>query len=207
MRRKSLSQDLFRIIDYYRDSPSQLLTATDVLGKLMSTALKHRLQMPSDMIMLIRLVTINEGINCTLDPDFKMLDFATPIVRRYLQSYNSPERVAVRFGQSAIDGIESSFELPRHAERLLRRMENGLLELHINYDGLRGIVSKMERMANRLAISILAGSTIVAFGMVMVVYRPSSWQQFGEFFFGFAFISSLVFGIWLMISILRSGPP
>ena len=136
-----------------------------------------------------------------------MLDFATPIVRRYLQSYNSPERVAVRFGQSAIDGIESSFELPRHAERLLRRMENGLLELHINYDGLRGIVSKMERMANRLAISILAGSTIVAFGMVMVVYRPSSWQQFGEFFFGFAFISSLVFGIWLMISILRSGPP
>jgi ubiquinone biosynthesis protein len=207
VRRKSLSQDLFRIIDYYRDSPSQLLTATDVLGKLMSTALKHRLQMPSDMIMLIRLVTINEGINCTLDPDFKMLDFATPIVRRYLQSYNSPERIAVRTAQSALDGIESSFELPRHAERLLRRMENGLLELQINYDGLRGIISQMERMANRLAISILAGSTIVAFGMVMVVYRPSSWQQFGEFFFGFAFISSLGFGIWLMISILRSGRP
>ena len=206
-RRKSLSQDLFRIIDYYRDSPSQLLTATDVLGKLMSTALKHHLQMPSDMIMLMRLVTINEGINCTLDPEFRMLEFAGPVVRKYLQSYNSPERVAKRAGQSALGGIESSFEIPRHVERLLRRMENGLLELQVNYDGLRDIISQMQSMANRLAISILAGSTIVAFGMVMVVYRPSSWQQFGEFFFGFAFISSLGFGLWLMISILRSGPP
>jgi hypothetical protein len=86
-------------------------------------------------------------------------------------------------------------------------MERGLLEMQVNYDGLRDIVKQMQRMANRLAISILAGSTIVAFGMVMVVYRPSSWQQFGEFIFGFAFISSLGFGIWLMISILRSGPP
>ena len=206
VRRKSLSQDLFRIIDYYRDSPSQLLTASDVLGKLMGTALKHRLQMPSDMIMLIRLITINEGINCTLDPEFKMLDFAAPVVRRYLQSYNTPERVAVRAARSALEGIESGFELPRHAERLLRRMENGLLELQINYDGLRDIVSQMQGMANRLAISIIAGSMIVTFGMVMVVYRPSSWQQFDEFFFGFAFISSLGFGLWLMISILRSGP-
>jgi hypothetical protein len=41
-------------------------------------------------------------------------------------------------------------------------------------------------MANRLAISIHAGSTIVAFGMVMAGYRLPSWQQFGEFFFCFA---------------------
>jgi len=38
----------------------------------------------------------------------------------------------------------------------------------------------------------------------MVVYHPATWQKLGEFVFGLAFVSSLAFGFWLMLSIWRS---
>jgi hypothetical protein len=52
---------------------------------------------------------------------------------------------------------------------------------------------------------MILSAVIVALALVMVVYKPETWAILGDWIFGFALISSIIFGVWLVWSILRSG--
>lgn len=203
--RAALEQDISRFIESYASNALQYVTTLQVLNKFMDIAFRYRIQLSSEFTMLARLMTINEGISQSLHPEFRMLDFAAPYVRKFYMAERSPERMIPRMLQSSLDGAEFTLELPKLASRLLKQLERGQLELNMNYDGLREFMAQMQKMTNRLALAVLLAATIIALGMVMVVYHPATWQRMGEIVFGLAFISSLAFGVWLMISIWRSG--
>ncbi len=63
----------------------------------------------------------------------------------------------------------------------------------------------MQRMVNRIALSVLLAATIIALGLAMVAYHPGGWERFASGVFGLAFPLSLIAGIWLMWNIWRSG--
>ena len=205
VRQRQLAMDLERIFESYMGGSAQFLTATQVLNQILEIAYRHGLQMPGEMAMLARMSTINEGISMTLYPDFRMLDFAAPYVLHYWQEQRSPQKMIPRLGKTALDGLELSLNLPRQASRLLKQMERGQLEFNVNYDGFRDIMAQMQKMANRLALSIIIGATIVALGMVMQVYMPPELVNIGRVFFGAAFLFSLAFGAYIMWSIWKSG--
>jgi ubiquinone biosynthesis protein len=200
-----MSMDLERIFESYAGGSAQFLTATQVLGEILNLAYNHGLQMPGELAMLARLSTINEGISMTLYPEFRMLDFAAPYVTRYWQEQRSPQKMLPRLGRTALDGLELGLTLPRQASRLLKQVERGQLEFNANLGGLKEFNSQMQKMANRLALSIIIGATIVALGMIMQSYSPPEWATAGRIVFGLAFIFSVAFGGYIMWSIWKSG--
>ena len=54
-------------------------------------------------------------------------------------------------------------------------------------------------------MTMLLPAAIVALGLVMAVYHPPGWAQYGGWLFGLAFLASLGFGGWLMWNIWLSG--
>lgn len=207
LRRSALEQDVARFIESYASNPLQFVTTSQVFNQFMEIAFRYHLQLSSEFTMLGRLMVINEGISQSLYPDFRMLDFATPFVKKFYAAQRSPEKMAPRLFQSSMEGLELSLELPKLVSRLLKQLERGQFEMNINYDFLREFTSQMQKMTNRLALSMLLAATIIALGIVIVVYHPATWQRIGDLVFGLAFISSLAFGAWLMWSIWRSGRP
>ena len=171
----------------------------------MAIALRHRLQLPSDLVMLFRVVSMSEGLGAQLDPDFRLFEFAIPYLQRFWLERRSPKAMALRVGQAALDTAELGLELPRRASRLLGQIERGELEFNVNHEGLRAFSRQLQRMTNRLALTMLLAATIVALGLMMVVYHPPGWEWYGGWLFGLAFLSSLGFGGWLMWSIWRAG--
>jgi len=202
---RSLAMEIEHLFESYAGGTAQFLSASQVLNEILDMAFRYGLQMPGELTMLARLSTINEGISMTLYPDFRMLDFAAPIVMNYWKEERRPDKLIPEMARTALDGFELSLSLPKRAARLLRQMERGQLEFNINYEGLRQFANQMERMTNRLAAAIVLAAVIVALGIVMVIYHPEAWQTFGQYLFFFAFLSSLVFGGWLLWSIWRSG--
>jgi ubiquinone biosynthesis protein len=204
IRRRQLTMDLERIFESYSGGSAQFLTATQVLTEILDMANRHGLQMPGELAMLARLSTINEGISMTLYPEFRMLDFAAPYVLHYWQEQRSPQKMIPRLGKSALDGLELSLNLPRQASRLLKQMERGQIEFNINYDGLKDIMAQLQKMVNRISLSIIIGATVVALGMIMQGYALTE-STFGRVVFGAAFLFSVGFGIYIMWSIWKSG--
>jgi len=175
------------------------------VDEVMSIALRHRLQLPAELVMLFRVVGISEGLGAQLDPGFQLFEFATPYMQQFWLQHRSPKAIALRVGESALDAAELGLILPRHLSRLLGQIERGELELNINHEGLQDFAHRLHQMVNRLALTILLAATIVALGLMMIIYHPPGWDQYGGWFFGFGFLFALGLGAWMMWNIWRSG--
>lgn len=203
--RQILVRDLERLFVRFSGGNISDLTGTEVFREIMSIALNHNLQMPSELVAMTRAITIAEGTGMALYPGFQLFRFADPYVRTFWKEQRSPEKLIPRIGQAAMDSLELGLELPRRVLRLLELVERGQIEVNINMQMLQSLLGQFQRMTNRLTLSMLLSAVIVALALVLVVYHPATWQSFGDIIFGLAFFSSLAFGAWLMWSIIRSG--
>lgn len=203
--RRALVRDMDRLFEYFSSGSLSDLTGAQVLRETMAVVLRHGLQMPSELLAMTRAVTIAEGTGMMLYPGLQMFRFAAPYVQRFWKDERSPDKMMPRIGQAAVDGMELGLELPRRLSRLLELLERGQMEVNVNMTVLREISSQMQKMTNRLALAMILSAVIIALALVLVIYHPAAWQSLGELIFGFAFISSLAFGAWLMWSIIRSG--
>ena len=204
MRRRVLAREMGRFLDLFSAGALKELTASRLAKEVMGLALRYRLQLPSELVALVRAVAISEGTGMMLHPGLRISALAAPYVRRSWMVQQSPAEVLPRLKQAAIDGFELGIELPHRVMRLLEQLERGQIEFNLNVDRFAKLMSQMQHMTNRLALSVVLAGTIVALGMVTVVYHPQEWQRLGDWLFGLAFVSSLIFGVWLMWSILRS---
>ena len=203
--RRALVRDLARLFDLFSGGAISDLTGTQIVREVMQIALRHNLQLPSELVAMTRAITIAEGTGMTLYPGFQLFRFANPYVHTFWKEQRSLEEILPRVGQAAIDSLELGLELPRRMTRLLELLERGQMEVNINMQPIREFTSQMQKMTNRLALSMLLSAVIVALALILVIYHPATWQSVGEIVFGFAFISSLAFGAWLIWSIIRSG--
>ena len=205
VKRKALQRDLDHFISRYAGRSIKDLAAAKTVDEVMAIALRHRLQMPAELVMLFRVVGISEGLGAQLDPDFKLFEFAAPYLREFWLQRRSPKVLAVRMGQSALDAAELGLTLPQHISRLIGQVERGELELNVNHEGLRDFALQLHRMVNRLALTILLAATVLALGLMIIIYHPPGWEIYGGWLFGLAFLFSLGLGAWMMWTIWRSG--
>lgn len=203
--RRVLVRDLDRLFERFSGGAISDLTGAEVLREIMDMALRHNLQMPSELVAMTRAITIAEGTGMMLHPGFQLFEFASPYVRNFWTEQRSPREILPRVGQTAIDSLELSLELPRRMSRLLELIERGQIEVNLNMKVMQELLGQFQKMTNRMALSMLLAAIIVALAVVLIIYHPDEWQAMGEFIFGFAFLSSLAFGAWLVWSIIRSG--
>ena len=204
-RRAALQRDLDHLLDRYTSGSLRDIAAVQVANDITALAFRHKLQFPTELVMLLRVIAMSESTGRALDPDLQLVDFVKPYLKEFWLDRRSPQAMASRMGQAALDAAELSLGLPRHAWRLLGRLERGDVEFRVNLDSLHEFMVQMQRMTNRLALAIILGATIVALGLILSVYHVPGWDQYGGWLFGMGFVFSLGFGMWLVFSILRAG--
>jgi len=150
-------------------------------------------------------VAMSENLGAQLDPDFRLFEFAAPYLQQFWMERYSPKALVSRMGQTLIDAAELSLDLPQRASRLIGQLERGEVQFNINHEGLQDFAQQLQRMVNRLALSILLASIIMALGLLMIIYHPPGWDRLGGWVFGIAFLSALGFGAQLMWNIWRSS--
>ncbi|MCA0453986.1 MAG: AarF/ABC1/UbiB kinase family protein [Chloroflexi bacterium] len=203
--RVTLLRDLDDFLSQYAGRSIQELAATQVTSEVLNIAFRHRLQLPGTLVMLLRLMAMSEALGARLAPDFRLFEFAEPYLRQVWFQNRSPETIGRRLVRSIIDATEFSIELPRRSMRLLNQLEQGELAFNVHHESLDEVVQQFQRMTNRLALAILLAATIVALGLVMVIYHPLGWEQYGGWVFGIGFLLSLAFGGRLMWNMWWSG--
>jgi ubiquinone biosynthesis protein len=148
--------------------------------------------------LLAKVLVMSEGLGAQLDPEFKLISFAQPYLQRVWLQSRSPTQLAAQVAQGVLD---LSLELPERLRRLTSQVEQGDLTFRIRHEGLDEALHEPNRLANRLAMSVLTTALIIALGLAMLIYHPQAWA--GWFFRGlFALAAGL--GAGLLWSIWRS---
>jgi ubiquinone biosynthesis protein len=203
--RRIFARDLERLLDRLSGAAIRDLSASQAIREMMAVILRNGLQLPGELVAMTRAVTISEGTGTLLYPNFNLFTFAAPYLRDFWKEERSPEVMFPRVSAAAMDSLEIGLDLPRRANRLLTQIEQGKLEVNLSQRMLEEMIAKMQSMTNRMTLGMILSAVIIALALVTVVYRSETWQIIGNYIFGFALISSILFGAWLVWSIIRSG--
>jgi ubiquinone biosynthesis protein len=203
--RASLQRDLDHLLSEYASGSVRDLAAAEATSEMMAVSLRHRLQLPSALVMLFRVIGVSEALGAKLDPDFRLMDFASPYIKQFWQERRSPSAVTRQAISAMSEAAELTLELPRRASRLLSELERGDIEIRTHIGELKGLQDQLQATINRLAVALVLSATIIVIGMALLIHPPPGWDQMAPWLLGLAWLASAGCGIWLVWRIWRSG--
>jgi ubiquinone biosynthesis protein len=198
--RKRLERDLRRILNRYRGLPLKEWRARDLMNEVTPIAFRHHLRFPSELWLLVKTLSMLEGIGRQLDADFDLVGVAEPYARRlYLESV-SPREVSQRALASLGEWGEELILLPQQLRRVVERMERGALPVVVRDEGRAAQLDRWDRMASRLAASILIAAFIVAVSLLLPLLASDPWRILAAVLIILAFANATALTVWMIIS-------
>jgi ubiquinone biosynthesis protein len=202
--RLGLQRDIGRLLNKYHGLPLKEIRAREVMEEVMPVAFRHHLRLPSRLWLLGKTLAMLEGVGLQLDPDFDIFALSQPHVRKFLWQMVSPQTWGRRLLRSGGDWGELLADLPRRVPRLVDQLEEGDLQLTLRLREIETFLVRLDRVGNRLAISVLLAAFIVSLALLMPSFLGGQ-QGWIFWLIVLGFVAASVLGLWLLLSILRSG--
>ncbi len=199
-----LAVEIEAFVDQYSSLALKDLSLPLMMSDLMALLRDHGLILPADLALLIKAYITLDGLGRHLDPDFNTLVFATPYIQRLMIDRYKPEAIAKRGWRNLISVADLMSSLPRELHQLLRASRKGAIQVDINVRRLGQYVDKTDRAISRMTMGIVTAALIIGTSIIMTV--KGGPEIFGLPAFGFiGYIFSTLGGVWLLLSIWRSG--
>lgn len=202
--RRLLEKDLSDLMESHLYKPLKELRVGDLLQDFMRIVSKHRLLIPADLYLMIKTLTEMESLGLRLDPDFDMVEKAAPYIRKVTIGKFSPRRIVSEFLESGGEALELAKSIPGELRDIMAQLRQGRMKVGFEHRGLDDFIEELDRSSNRISFALIISSLIIGSSLIIAA-------EVGPSLMGFPLLGVLgfsiagVFGIWLVISIFRSG--
>lgn len=199
-----LVRDIEEMLDVYSDVPLGELSLGQLFGSITAAMSRHRLKLPADLLLLIKSVVTIESVGRQLDPDFKVVDHAAPLVAAVVEQKYSAGAIATRTADASRDALSAVRTLPGNLAELVRRTRAEGLQVQFVHRNLDYFIREMDRSSNRLSFAIVIAALVIA--SALIVHASAGPELFGYPLLGVVgFVAAAVLGLGLVVGILRSG--
>ncbi|MFB5674814.1 ABC1 kinase family protein [Paenibacillus terreus] len=204
---QKLRNDLNRLREEYADVPFSQISLGQALNDLFSTAQKHRIGLPSDIVMLGKALLTMEGVIENLDPELSIIKLAEPFGRKLVKERFSTRRIRGKLLGGAAELAETLVELPAQVRHLASVISKGKLKLEVTVPELEMLLRRLDQISNRLSFSIvLLAFSIIMVGLIIgssLAHRATLLWDVPAIEIGF--VVALLMVAFLLYSIFRSG--
>ena len=157
----SLYQDLDELLELYTDRPFKTISLAKMNQHILEVMKRHRMTIPSNMVMMLRALSIAESIGKQLEPDFDLFTLVQPFVRKIYRKIYSPKSWKERSINVADESLELIEYLPHNLSDLLRKLKEGQFEVKLEHHKLEDITQEIKRSSNRISASLIIAALIV----------------------------------------------
>ncbi|MBL8863436.1 MAG: ubiquinone biosynthesis protein UbiB [Planctomycetes bacterium] len=187
--------DCAEFIDRYRGRALEQLSAAELVRDINALVREHRLQLPADVTILLKVLFTLEGLGRSLDPSFVAIEHVEPFVRRAERARRSPLTAARR---ALSDLAHLASDLPRDLRDLRSRMRRGRVGVDIDLPGLERFAERMDQSVNHLTIGMITAALIVGTSVSLTI--EGGPRLLGLPLFGaIGFLSSIGVGLWWIL--------
>ncbi|MDH5731706.1 MAG: AarF/UbiB family protein [Gammaproteobacteria bacterium] len=199
-----LLDEIDQFLDRYHGLSLKQLDFASLLRDLVRIIRENELILPPDLALLFKTFIALEGVGRKLDPEFNIVEVATPFLSRAIQKRYRPDTLIKRGASEMIDMANDFAELPREAKALLKALRRGGLQVNIDMTRLDHFGHQIDRAASRLTLGIVIAALIIGTAIVTATTPETTilglpaWGMVG-------FIAAILGGFALLISIWRGG--
>jgi ubiquinone biosynthesis protein len=200
----ALEAEIEAFVDQYHGTPLAELSLGAMLTDVTALMRAHRLALPSELALLIKVFVTLEAMGRQLDPAFQMATEALPVLEQVAREHYRPRAVAERGWQAARELLKVGQQLPYDLSRLLRSARRGRVQVALDVRHLQTLGDQIDRAAARLSVALVIAALIVGSSIVMTV--GGGPKLLGLPAFGLiGFVGAALGGLWLLRSVVRAG--
>jgi predicted unusual protein kinase regulating ubiquinone biosynthesis (AarF/ABC1/UbiB family) len=197
--RRRLRRQLDQLIRANFAKPLHQLNFARFLADLLQIANRAGLQVPGNLGLFVKAVTNLEGVGRELNPGFSFTEAMKPLVSRLMaRALLLPQQRVMQFG---LDLRTLLLESPRQLSGLLQRFSGDELVFAFQLQGLDQLLGNLDVLSRRIALAILVASLLLSATVMATQSELQLLRQVSQALF----VAANVLGVWLVVSLMRSG--
>jgi len=198
-----LKKDVARLQEKYYGLPLSQIQLGAAMRELMDVSFTYRIRVPAEFTLLMKSLLTLEGLVKQLDPTVSLFDLAEPLAKKIMRNRYAPGKLRKILQENLLEISAIARSLPRRLDKLLTQIENGDLKLELEHRNLPRYFLRLNAVANRISMSILLASLII--GSSLLAQRSSTSILGGFPIAEIGYLIAALMGLWLVVSIFRSG--
>ncbi|NJR71324.1 MAG: AarF/ABC1/UbiB kinase family protein [Synechococcales cyanobacterium CRU_2_2] len=195
-----LEQDYERLLRKYYNRNLAAINFSQVFYEILQVARNNKIRLPSSLGLYAKTLANLEGVTRAFDPDINLFEEIKPLMTDLFQKQLVGEAPLQAVLRAALD-LKIYPSNPPSNELILERVTSENLTWRVSISELDGLRRTLDAAANRLSFSIVVGALIMGAASITAQTQGSRFLWLSDSLF----IAASVIGLWLVISILRSG--
>jgi ubiquinone biosynthesis protein len=202
--RKEFKADLTDFLEPLYGLTLKELNFSEYIDTVTRIALKHNMKVPSDLLLINKAMLIVENIARVLDPDFDFISAAEPYAIKLMKQRISPGRIYEKTVKNIEEIGDFAVLFPKQMRQIIRKILSGDIHMKLTHVGLDRLIRDMDRSSNRIAFSMVISAVLLSSAIMHATgVGPKLYGL--SLFALISFGAASFLGIWLIISIIRSG--
>jgi ubiquinone biosynthesis protein len=176
----------------------------DYIDTVTHIAIKHKMKIPSDLLLVNKAMLVLENLGSELDPEFDFIAAAEPYASKLVRERLSPGKLFEKVRKNVMDVSDFVMLFPKQVRQIIQKVLQDDIGIKMTHIGLDRFIKDMDRSSNRIAFSMIISAILLSSAIMHATGAGPSifgMSLLGITAFGIAFI----LGVWLVISIIRSG--
>jgi len=202
--RKEFKSDLTEFLEPLYGLSLKELNFAEYMDTVTHLAVKHKLKIPSDLLLVNKAMLILENLGRELDPDFNFIAAAEPYASKLVRDRIKPGRLYDKARKNVMEVSDFLVLFPKQMKQIIRKVLKDDINIKMTHMGMDRFIRDMDRSSNRISFSLIISAILLSSAIMHATGAgPSIYgvSILGLSAFGIAFF----LGIWLIISIIRSG--
>ncbi|MBV8487318.1 MAG: AarF/ABC1/UbiB kinase family protein, partial [Planctomycetaceae bacterium] len=187
---RALRRDVSELVHTYSALTLDHINLSLLLKELITFIRAHQLQIPPDLVLLIRSLVTIESVGRNLDPHFDIARQLQPFLRELVLRRFHPLRLLTQTARTVENLQRIATLLPDVLSQSLDSIKRGELNVRFDLQGFERLVRQLTRASNTLAIGIVIAGLLVSSSLV---FRDGATSLA---YSGFA--TGIVLSLWLV---------
>ena len=200
--RVKLETEFDRLLRRYYSLNISQVNFSKLVYEVLQVVRDNKIRVPGNLGLCAKAIANLEGIARSLDPNFNIPNKLRPMMTEVFQRQIVGEAPFIALLRTVLDVKNLSLQSPRQVELLLDRVTSETLQWNLSLREAEPFRRTIDSSANRLSFSVVVGSLIIGAAIISANTQSSQVYWISDVLFA----AASFLGLWLIISILRSGP-
>ena len=202
--RRKLVLEVEDLLNRYYSRELNEIDLSSINKDLQRLIYKFHIRLPSEFFLLMRAMAVSEGVGTSIDPNFNIFNMKERFIKDLIRDRLKPKKMAGRVFDKLWELKKTGKKVPQEMGKLLSKIVDDDLSIKFEHTNLEPLIRKLDIVSNRLSVSLIVSALLI--GSSMILQTDMAPHIFGIPILGFlGYTSAGVLGLWLVITIFKSG--